>query len=295
MKGRVLFVHPSRSIVNPGSGEIEARALLHGFRLAGYKTDVLSFESSSVVDYDLFIFFTCTPEVVSFLRSLPEGSKSIVIPFLDDFCNFPVDELKSIKSTQIYFYSRSREEDSSLTAIFGGQAVISGCQWFIYPFEYLGEEDEPVERHDMDIQLLVMAEPERSQNIKLLLHELDSRATIFSNAELKRWDELLGRDLSLCDIGRRLSHGSSDWYSSLKSSKYLYEPNLRITSSLLEKLWLGGAVILHKENPVLSELKELCLIANFSTNFSVLKVKRPQQLSPFHGDFVAKRMVLNIL
>lgn len=292
MKGSVLFINPSRSMITPGSGETEARCLLYGFQLTGYRTDMLSIESSRLEDYDLFVAFVGSFDSLETLYHLPEGANVIVVSYAENPRTLPVTLLSRMQDKKLKYYTRSLSEYASLVEIFGSDAVIRGKQWFLVPFVHIDEDDKGSEHAEASgLRILAMMEPDRAEG----LDTLEKHGLIFdvySNHDETAWRRHHpGLQTSHLNFHTRLSYGSIRWYSALNSSHALFEANQRMTASVLEKLWLGGRVISHRDNPALDEIRALIDETTLHEDFVEIRVKNPTSLRQYHADYVARHML----
>ncbi len=296
MKGSALFIHPNQSLINPGSGEIEARCLRYGFQLAGYQTDVLSIESSRLNDYDLFVVFVSSFDSLETVYHLPEGANVIVVSYAENPRSLPVTLLSRLQDKKLKYYARSLAEYASLVELFGSDTVIQGRQWFLRPFVHIDKDSQTAGNSEASgPRILVMAEPDRAEGFDILERH-GFAIDVYSEHEKKDWiryHPCLGS--SHISFHKRLLYGSNRWYSKLNSSHAMFEPNRRMTASVLEKLWLGGNVILHKDNPALGEIRTSIDPNTFFEDFVLIRMKSPKFLKQYHADYVARHMLASSL
>lgn len=293
MKASVLFINPNRSLINPGSGETEARCLLYGFQLTGCRTDVLSIESARLEDYDLFVVFVSSFDSLETLYQLPKGANVIVVLYAENPGTLPVTLLSRLQDKKLKYYARSLSEYASLVEIFGADSVIRGKQWFLIPFVHIDEDDECSEHSEASgLRILAMAEPDRAKGLDTL-EKHGFIIDVYSDHDETAWRRHHpGFQTSHLNFHKRLSYGSNRWYSALNSSHALFEANQRMTASVLEKLWLGGSVISHRDNPALDEIRALIdETTTLHEDFVEIRVKNPTSLRQYHADYVARHML----
>lgn len=285
MRGKVLFFYPIRNYVSPTSGEIEARCLFYGAQLAGYDADVLGFEASGFNSYDLFIVFGCSAESIGYIPRFPRNSRIIVIPYLDDLSVFPAQEILQLEEFNIWIYARSKEEYSVLESKHGIKQTLLGKQWFIAPFCFItnGKFDpKPID----DVDVLIMSEPDRIG----IIPEFPGRNTlVLSDVPEQYW--LLNHpnlNSENIDFSKRIKYGTPLWYYTLSSAAYLFESNRRITASLLEKLWLGGKVIVSSDSPILEELSSSIHADKIDSSFTSISLVNRKAIILYHADYVAR-------
>jgi hypothetical protein len=291
-KGSVLFINPNRSLVDPGSGEIEARCLRYGFQLTGYRTDVLSIESSPLEEYDVFVVFVSSFDSLETLYQLPEGANIIVVSYAENPDTLPISLLSELQDKKLKYYARSLSEYASLVKIFGYDSVIKGKQWFLIPFVHIDGNDKCFEHSETSgLRIIAMAEPDRAEGL-YSLQQHGFMIDIYSDHDEVAWKRHHPEfQTSHLNFYKRLSYGSNRWYTALSSCRALFEANQRMTASVLEKLWLGGNAILHRDNPALDEIQALIDRTTIVEDFIEIRLKNPTFLKQYHADYVARHML----
>jgi hypothetical protein len=290
MKGKILFIYPAFNIFRCQSGEIEARTLRIGFELLGYDVDVLGLDVSRTEDYNFFVAFTLCNDVCNFIDNLPDGAKIIVIPYLNANEKISKNANRTLKRKNVFVFSRSTTEFKAFQKYIPKGSIIPGNQWFLIPFK-----NELVESNDSEKELrpaFVMAEPERSSGVENLIAKGYS-LNIFSESKESCWAKILKKTKNY-KVKSRLEYGSKEWFKLIKDSEIFYEPNEYITSSVLERLYLGKKVLIQKNNSLLKEFQFEIQKDDLLEDFTKISVANNKNLFKYHVDSVARMIIQNL-
>jgi hypothetical protein len=287
MKGKILFIYPAFNIFRCKSGEIEARTLRIGFQLLGYNVDVLGFDVSRTEEYNFFVAFTLCVDVCNFIDSLPCGSKIILIPYLSAGEKISEVASRTLKRKNLFVFSRNTNEFKDFQKYISKKTIILGNQWFLIPFK-----NELVESNNSEDELglaFVMAEPERSSGVEALISE-GYYLNIFSESKASGWAKILKKTKNY-NVKNRLEYGSKGWFQLIKESDIFYEPNQFVTSSVLERLYLGKKVLIQKTNPLIEEFRFEIQKDHILEDFLTISVKNHKNLFNYHVDSVARMII----
>lgn len=290
MKLNILIFYPGNFCGNPSSGEIEARVLLWGFQLAGHKADTYGIESEDLQCYDLYCVFTLDNESKKFINKLPSNSKVIIFPNIDELSNDNLDGFGLEIRSGVKFASKSRNELKQFERVLAKDRLLNCKQWFLAPFQF----HKSPELFSNSYDLLIMAEFERlgaAVELVDLFGSSDRTTLILTNSkESIAFGNSLSNSKGLT-IKPRLRFGSADWYKYLTSVEYFYEPNNRVTSSLLERLWCSKTVIVNKGSNVLEDLSMPLNQEAYDENFIVLNKSEKKYLYKYHVDVVVRNLI----
>ncbi|WP_303563964.1 hypothetical protein [Uliginosibacterium sp. 31-12] len=260
--------------------------------MAGFDADVYGLESESIDRYEIFCVFTLSKESKSFIADLPPTANIVIFPNTDTLNSVDFNDVEWKRFESLKLVARSDYEYRDYTNKIDAMLVLRAHQWFIAPFQFIKDSAPSTEKWSVD--LLAMVEPARSIGLYEALDFLseDANNLILTNDVLSIEQGVDKNQKS--KVLQRFRYGGCDWFECLSSAKYLYESNDRVTSSVLEKLWMGGGVLVDKDSSIISELKHAVRISSVSDRFVEIRLKSKKNIYGYHSNVVAATLVNEI-
>ena len=288
---KILFILSRDVMFFHGSGEVETKLLQIGFQLLGHECHVAGLDSGDFSEYDLYCLFSIRDDVLTLLDSIPAQRSCLIVPQVDSLEQSQAERIARHAShlRQMAVLSRSAEERQHLGALDPGLAVVHVDGWFLKPFvrDALSLVDEPAVRTGY---WLAMVSPDRDAGLLEFARRVSDREQellILSD----RPSEHRARfgDLANVRFERRRAYGSRPWFSALDGCRGLYEPNPRLTCSVLEALWMGKAVVSPHASALNAALgRPLVASAESVEPAQAVPVETPRaDLYSYHANFVA--------
>lgn len=241
---KILFVLSRDVIFFHGSGEVEAKILQVGLQLLGHECHIAGLDSGDFFDYDTYFFFSMRPDVLDMLRKTPQLKSCVVIPQMDDLNAVMVADLNQCSQhlDTLAIVGRTHNEFGRLNSLFPGRRCLLVPAWFLKPF--IHEEKLAIEYSDKHAgYCLSMTSVDRDNGLPRMAatcREVGVRLHVVSDRPDEHRQRLAGIEgVTLLNFE---TYGSLQWYMRLENCSSLYEPNPRLTTSILEALWMGKTV-----------------------------------------------------
>lgn len=242
---RVLFVLSRDVVFFHGSGEVEAKLLQIGIQLLGHECHIAGLDSRDFYDYDVYFLFSVRRDVLEILGKIPKQRHCVIIPQVDLMAADTAVEIKSNSKhlENLFLLGRTAQEVGLLRGLFPGRRTLLTEGWFLKPF--IHQEKSYVEYSDGEAgYCLSMMSADRDTG-------LAEMASIFQHSGQRlyvvsdRIDQI-GQRLKNFDhvrLEKQVPYGSLEWYMRLENCYSLFEPNPRLTCTVLEALWMGKRVL----------------------------------------------------
>lgn len=289
-KKSVLLIYPSSILHTLESGEDEIKCIKIGLELLGCKCDIIGLFSEDINSYDFVFIFSTSPILMDELEFL---SKQVVVLFpltelYDENLGLYVENWKK-KVKKLYIVTRNFRENTFYSDFIEESKLIFYKSFFIKPFSVDFDEEQIYIKSPYALVFSNYARIEHSQFDKFVndLNIFKLKVLFFSiNNNTIEKENVLNY--------KRIKHCSKTWYQILSNASYFYEPNDRITSSILEALWLGIKVISpHAE--ILNELLGLnAIFKDLEEANTVNKIVDRKYLNSFQVQNVVKRFLIGI-
>ena len=241
---KILFLLSTNVWFDHLSGEQEAKALQLGFSLLGIQCDIAGIDADDFGEYDVYVMFSMSPDVQEKIKFIEKHKKIIVVPQTEDYSDATLDRLadSSYKVEGFYIVVRNEVERHFFSRHWPRENLISTGGWFIEPFVW---NDETTSFHcpEQDYILSFVGDSIGEQAISFFTNSdrLFKRVVVGSHRCMDTYfPDVVDESL---ELRKPVKYGAAEWFWLLSNGKYYYEPNSRLTSGMLESLWLGGEVI----------------------------------------------------
>jgi len=298
----VLFVMSREVIFFHGSGETEANTLRTGVQLTGANCDVAGLDSGDFADYESYFLFSLRKDVIDVLTKIDKNKCCVLFPQVENLDRNTCMHIMKLAGhlNKFWIVARTPEEHSLYSEIFGHKKVIYIDGWFLKPFIQSNETNNTI-RPDIQTRpfgLAFIALDRDGGLDKFIKENLSNGIDVNVVTDKPREHAKLYDKYENVNFVKLYRYGCENWYLLLKNAEMFFEPNSRLTCSLLESLWLGKKVVSpHYKiiNKMLGgEIVDASICSSSKQIEPISKATIKKMVFSRHANFVAYR-ILNII
>jgi len=242
MSIRVLIGASQNIYFHHDSGEVEISLLKLGFSLLGIQCDYAGIESDDFNSYDLFLAFSLKPDILNIVSKISPGKNCIIFPQTEDYSSLNINSLQQLSNVGTNFYIQTRNEfENSFYASNTQINVLYIPGWFNKPFIWNGIDSKSVYlefNKKYGLAFLGQVNLNEIYSINSESIKYNYGMILVTNNQM----ELISNQKNII-FKKKVKYGSQEWFEYLNQCSYFFEPNDRLTCSLLEALWLGKDII----------------------------------------------------
>lgn len=293
---KVLFVLSRDVMFFHGSGEVEAKLLQLGIQLLGHECHIAGLDSGDFFDYDAYFLFSVRRDVLELFGKIPSKRLCVIIPQVDNMATDTAAELtrNSQCLENLSVLGRSAEEVALLEALLPGRRTLLAEGWFLKPF--IHQEKSPAEYRDKQAgYCLCMVSADRDDGVAEIASSLQQGKQwlyVVSDRPQEHGQRL--RHFDNVRLEKQMPYGSLEWYMRLENCSSLYEPNPRLTCSVLEALWMGKKVFSPHAECINSVIGADLVIDSADVSIAhLLPPRRPEVqkiIYRYHANFIAGKI-----
>ena len=297
---RILVIPSSDVSFSHGSGEVELLQLQLGFKLLGNQCDIVGPESDDFHEYDLYLFFSLKDDVLKNIEHMGLKKKAILFPQIDSLSLAQSNTVKLLlhKYENLFVHARNKQELSAYSQLVSNDKVLFISGWFVKPFIHTPYLENIAEKYETVNKFVLAFIGYGREGDLIYLSKMCSKLGMDLIVATDFIDDQKEKYSSCGNIKfiNKHKYGSYSWYKLLSKCSVFYEPNNRITCSLLEALWLKKTVV-SQHYAALNELLCFERIFKIDSNFFVrdsvgdLSIDK---LMLFHVDEVCRAIIKSI-
>ena len=294
---KILFLLSTNVWFDHLSGEQEVKAFKLGFSLLGIQCDFAGIDADDFATYDVYVVFSMSTDVLEKIKYIETNKKVIVVPQTEDYSDATSEQLASYCSRiqDAYIVVRNEKEEQFFLAEWPKRKQIDIKGWFIEPFVW-NEEASSAALYcpDQNYILSFVGDAIDDQSLSFFRNVESSfkRVVVCS----QRCTDKYFHDVEDDSIELRglVKYGAIEWFCLLSNATYYYESNPRLTSALLESLWLGREVI-SPHYKMMNAILGMPLVVENEFELSGLSVKEKRDcVRPFRVEKIAQNVIKQI-
>lgn len=292
-----LLIASNEIFFHHGSGEDETKIIQIGFELGGVHTSQPGLDHGNFIDYDFYCAFSVRDDVIKMIKKIPLSKPCFLFPMIEDY-DFFYEKIETLRSQKnIYLIARTHQELTLFSRFVGKDKSLLMPAWFLVPFiskASVGASPIAIENKKYG---LAMIGSDRAGGVRRYcekMRTLNADVVIYCDNIEATSDYLRDYENVICRS--RCDYGTEEWYRSISNCMNFYEPNARLTSSVLECLWNGKLVFSDKFNDINKYFNGVNLILDLEKLHSLemesnLVRNCKEEIYKFHANFQIDKIV----